>query len=79
MNTHTISKEELYENFVTKDYLREEVLKINNKLDGMMLDFRSLVLEIANMLNGKIVNTDERLDQHIVQNAVDHGAFLKKA
>lgn len=79
MNTITISREELYENFVTKEYLREEIGKINNKLDSMMLDFRSLILQIANMLNGKIVNTDERLDQHIVQNSLDHGDFLKKA
>lgn len=64
MNT-TITREELYENFVTKEFLHEEFKRF-------ALEMRSLILEISNMLNGKINNLEVRLDEHMTQNALEH-------
>ncbi len=78
MNTN-ISREELYENFVTKEYLHTELNKINKKIDEAVLDFRSMVMDISNILNGKIMGTESRFDQHLMQNALEHSKLFKKA
>ncbi len=68
MNT-TITREELFEKFVTKEYLHDELDKAVRRI---ALDLRSVIVDVANMLNGKIVNQESRIEDHITQNALDH-------
>lgn len=79
MNT-TITREELYENFATKEWLYQNFITkewFKEEHEALLADFRSIVHEIADMLNGKLPDTNDRLDRHIEQNALEHSKFKR--
>ncbi len=78
---HTdISREELYDNFATKDYLRENFVTkeyLDERIASFLADIRTLIHEIGDSFTAKIQDTDDRLDRHIEQNALEHNKFKR--